>query len=251
VSKAIAPVTGAPPMVSFTASDGVEHTVWRVAGTESLVSAYTGIATAYVADGHHRAASAARVAAERRQANPGHTGQEAYNWFLAVLFPARQLKVLPYHRCVRDLNGMEPGVFLDVLSERFRVSTSASASPGSGCNISVYLGGTWYGLSWDRGEGVDPVSELDVSVLQDRLLGPVLGITDPRTDPRIDFVGGIRGTGELVERVDTGRAAAAFSMYPTTVEQLMAVADSGAMMPPKSTWFEPKLRSGLLVHRLD
>lgn len=238
------------PLYDFTASDGVRHTVWEVAEADALVAAFGAIPETYVADGHHRAASAARVARLRRDADPNATGEEEYNWFLTVLFPAGQLNILPYNRCVKDLNGLDGSAFLEEIGHRFDVRTVEHQTPGSPGAVCMYLGGTWYELTWPDMADADPVSSLDVSVLQDRLLGPVLDIADPRNNPRIAFVGGIRGTRELEKRVDSEKAAVAFSMYPVTVEQLMSVADAGLIMPPKSTWFEPKLRSGLLVHEL-
>lgn len=181
-------------------------------------------------------------------ANPHHSGLEDYNWFLCVLFPANQLKILPYNRTVKDLNGRTPAEFLEAVRARFRVEEGAAPQPGGTGSVSMFLDGRWYGLELEVPADADPVSRLDVSLLQDGLLAPLLGIGDPRTDERIDFVGGIRGTGELEERVNSGRAAVAFSMYPVTVDQLMDIADAGQIMPPKSTWFEPKLRSGLFIH---
>jgi uncharacterized protein (DUF1015 family) len=213
-----------------------------------LVQEFAKVPLAYVADGHHRSASAARVGRELREANPNHTGAENYNWFLCVLFPADQLRILPYNRVVCDLSGHSPEEFLATVREIFDVTEPAPASPAAPGNVSMFFDGRWIGLSWKADPSADPVSRLDVSVLQDRLLAPVLGIDDPRTSKRVDFVGGIRGTKELEERVASGRAAVAFSMYPTTVDQLIDIADAGQIMPPKSTWFEPKLRSGLFIH---
>ncbi len=239
------------PLYDFTAADGIRHTVWRVEGeNRTWVEAFSQVPLAYVADGHHRAAAAFRTGQQRRAANPGHTGNEAYNWFLAVLFPSTQLRILPYNRCVADLNGLTPAVFLEKVKAAFKTEQADGASPTGPREVRMRLGGTWYKLTWDEFDA-DPVGRLDVSVLQDRLLAPVLGIDDPRTNTRISFVGGIRGTGELSKRVESGRDAVAFSMYPVTVEQMMDIADAGQIMPPKSTWFEPKLRSGLLVHTLD
>lgn len=241
----------AQPLYDFTAVDGIRHTVWRVeAGVSEWVEAFHRVPLAYVADGHHRAAAAYRAGKQRREANPNPTGAEEYNWFLAVLFPATQLRILPYNRCVADLNGLTPEAFLSRVQAVFQTCPADDASPSGAREVRMYLAGKWYTLSWEEFEA-DPVGRLDVSVLQDRLLAPVLGIADPRTDTRISFVGGIRGTGELVKRVDSGRDAVAFSMYPVTVGQMMDIADAGQIMPPKSTWFEPKLRSGLLVHTLD
>jgi uncharacterized protein (DUF1015 family) len=239
------------PLNDFTAADGIRHTVWRVEGESApWVEAFRQVPLAYVADGHHRAAAAFRAGRQRREANPGHTGAEEYNWFLAVLFPASQLRILPYNRCVADLNGLAPDAFLERVRTVFQTEPAGGAEPAGPREVRMYLGGAWYRLAWDE-FATDPVGRLDVSVLQDGLLAPVLGIDDPRTNQRISFVGGIRGTGELVKRVDGGRDAVAFSMYPTTVAQMMDIADAGQSMPPKSTWFEPKLRSGLLVHTLD
>jgi uncharacterized protein (DUF1015 family) len=239
------------PLYDFTAVDGVRHTVWKIEGENGpWVEAFRRVPLAYVADGHHRAAAAFRSGTQRRGANPSHTGNEEYNWFLAVLFPATQLRILPYNRCVADLNGLTPAAFLEKVNGRFQTEPAAGSEPSGPREVRMYLGGAWYKLTWGEFEA-DPVGRLDVSVLQDWLLAPVLGIGDPRTNTRISFVGGIRGTGELTNRVDSGRDAVAFSMFPTTVEQMMDIADAGQIMPPKSTWFEPKLRSGLLVHTLD
>lgn len=241
-------VAQAPPLYNFTAPDGIRHTVWRIASGAALVAAFGEIPVSYVADGHHRTASAVRVGKERRAANPAHTGAEEYNWFLAVLFPASQLQILPYNRAVHDLNGHEASAFLKAVGSVFRLQPDGSASPTQPGEIRMYLGGVWYDLTWNPSGTADPISQLDVTALQDRLLAPILGIDDPRTSKRVDFIGGIRGPEELVRLVDSGKAAVAFSMYPTTVEQLMAIADAGQIMPPKSTWFEPKLRSGLFIH---
>ncbi|MBL9186828.1 MAG: DUF1015 domain-containing protein [Opitutaceae bacterium] len=235
------------PLHDFTAPDGIRHTVWRIAGGAEWVEAFAAVPVTYIADGHHRAASAARVARLRRERNPGHTGSEDYNWFLCVLFPASELKILPYNRIVADLNGLSPADFLAKVRALFGLREAASPSPATVGEVSMYLDGKWYGLRCVAEPSADPVSRLDVSVLQDKLLGPVLGIADVRTSKRIDFVGGIRGPGELVKRVDAD-GGVGFSMFPVTLTQLMDIADAGQIMPPKSTWFEPKLRSGLVVH---
>ncbi|MDD5261051.1 MAG: DUF1015 domain-containing protein [Methylacidiphilales bacterium] len=248
IDALVAEAAKGAPLYDFTAPDGIQHAVWRIPGGEAFMQAFDKVPVAYVADGHHRSASAARVGKERRQANPKHTGNEDYNWFLATIFPASQLQVLPYNRVVFDLNGLTPEIFLGKIRERFEVSDAASGKPEAPASIRMYLQGRWHGLHWQPDSKADPVSRLDVSVLQERLLAPVLGIADPRTSKRIDFVGGIRGTAELVKRVDSGEAAVAFSMFPVTVGQLMDIADAGQIMPPKSTWFEPKLRSGLFIH---
>lgn len=240
-------VLAGQPLYDFTAPDGIQHTVWRVPGGEALTQAFAKLPCAYVADGHHRTASAARVGRERREANPAHDGTEEYNWFLCVLFPASQLQILPYNRAVKDLNGLTSDTFLENVARSFEITGEDSPTPLHPGDIRMYLNGAWYGLAW-KPAGSDPIAQLDVTGLQERLLAPILGIDDPRTSKRIDFIGGIRGTSELVKLVDSGKAAVAFSMYPTTVEQLMAIADANQIMPPKSTWFEPKLRSGLFIH---
>jgi len=236
------------PDVSFVAPDGVGHSVWRIEGGGDYTRAFAQIPCSYVADGHHRTASAARVGRELREKNPTHTGDEEYNWFLCVMFPASQLQILPYNRAVTDLNGHSPGSFLKACAEEFEISDAPSPSPSEPGVVHMFLAKKWYALRPITPLPADPVSRLDVSWLQDRLLAPLLGIDDPRTSQRIEFIGGIRGTGELEQRVQSGQAAVAFSMFPTTVDQLMEIADAGQIMPPKSTWFEPKLRSGLFIH---
>ncbi|MCB1235649.1 MAG: DUF1015 domain-containing protein [Verrucomicrobiae bacterium] len=243
------------PEADFADEAGVQHTVWRVPAGEAapLLETFAAVPVSYVADGHHRSASAHRVGSERRAANPNHTGDEGYNWFLAVLFPASQLQILPYNRVVRDLAGLSPAEFLAKAGEIFDLdSNTGEKTPDGPGSVRLYLDGAWHTLAWPPvGAGSSPIDRLDVSVLQDRLLTPVLGIGDPRTDERIDFVGGIRGTAELEKRVDSGEWAAAFSMAPVTIDQLIDIADAGEIMPPKSTWFEPKLKSGLFVYTLD
>ncbi|MDR3406021.1 MAG: DUF1015 family protein [Chthoniobacter sp.] len=248
IDALVANVQKEAPLYDFTAPDGVQHTVWRVAGAQAFVDAFGQVPVSYVADGHHRTASAARVGRERREANPAHTGKEEYNWFLAVLFPASQLQILPYNRAVKDLNGHSKEAFLEAVGRAFTVLPNGSPTPKRPGEVRMYLDGAWYDLAWQPAVNADPISQLDVTGLQDRLLAPLLGIDDPRTSKRVDFIGGIRGTDELVKLVDSGKAAVAFSMFPTTVEQLMAIADANQIMPPKSTWFEPKLRSGLFIH---
>jgi uncharacterized protein (DUF1015 family) len=239
------------PACDFTAPDGIQHTLWRVADP-AVIAAFTAefaaLPAAYVADGHHRTASAARVALELRAANPAATGDEDSDWFLAVLFPANQLQILPYNRVVRDLNGLDGETFLARVREVFSVKDGGSPHPARPGEMRMYLAGQWHTLAWTPDPAAGPIAQLDVTALQERLLAPILGIADPRTSQRIDFIGGIRGPEELVRLVDGGQAAVAFSMYPTTVGQLMAIADAGQIMPPKSTWFEPKLRSGLFIH---
>jgi uncharacterized protein (DUF1015 family) len=241
----------AAPTYDFTAPDGIQHTLWRIADPAviaQLVGEFATLAAAYVADGHHRTASAARVALELRNADPSATREKDYDWFLAVLFPANQLQILPYNRAVHDLNGLTKETFLAKVGSAFTLKAGGSPRPTRPSEIRMYLDGAWYDLSRQPEATAGPIAQLDVTALQDRLLAPILGIADPRTSKRIDFVGGIRGTDELVRLVDDGKAAVAFSMYPTTVAQLMAIADAGQIMPPKSTWFEPKLRSGLFIH---
>ncbi len=236
------------PLYDFTAPDGVIHTIWRIRKTRCLVKMFEEIPVCYIADGHHRAASAARVAREQRAANPGHDGTEEYNWFPVVLFPASQLEILPYNRCVRDLNGRTAPEFLAAVRARCPLTSPGRPAPAGPGYASLYCAGQWHDLALPPAAEADPVATLDVSLLQSRVLAPLLGITDPRTDKRIDFIGGIRGTQELEQRVNSGRDAVAFSMHPVTVRHLMAIADAGQIMPPKSTWFEPKVRSGLLIH---
>jgi len=241
------------PLFDFRAPDDVHHTVWRVGGSErdALVTAFEAIPTLYIADGHHRAASAARARAGLNGGGRAGTslgdGADA-STMLAVAFPHDQVQILPYNRIVRDLNGLSPADFLTRVAERFEVAPGPAAPARRG-EIALYLEGKWQTLrpraATDRS---DPIGSLDVSILQDQLLAAVLGIADVRTDKRIDFVGGARGTAELQKLVDQGRAAVAFSLHPVAVADLMAVADAGAIMPPKSTWFEPKLRDGLLIH---
>lgn len=251
INDLFAPISAGEPMYDFVAEDKVRHRVWPVEDTATVEKLFAGVPVSYIADGHHRSASAVRVGSERREANPGHTGEEEYNWFLSVIFPASQLKILPYNRAVQDLNGLSEEDFLAKVKEQFTVTENPDLSPKSVRNISMYLGGKWYGLSWPEVESNNPVEKLDVSALQNRVLSPLLGIDDPRTSNRIKFVGGIRGPEELVRLVDKKGFAVAFSMHPTTIDQLMSIADAGQVMPPKSTWFEPKLRTGLLSHELD
>jgi uncharacterized protein (DUF1015 family) len=248
IDALVAVRTALPPDVDFVAPDGIRHTLWRMRESGPLEAAFARVPLAYVADGHHRSASAARVGRERRASNPHHTGEEDYNWFLCVLFPADQLRILPYNRVVADLNGHSPDGFLARVREQFEVTEPAPAAPTAPGHVSMFFQGRWLGLTWKPDPHAGPVARLDVSVLQDRLLAPVLGIDDPRTSGRIDFVGGIRGTAELEARVAAAPSAVAFSMFPVTVDQLMEIADAGEIMPPKSTWFEPKLRSGLFIH---
>jgi uncharacterized protein (DUF1015 family) len=252
VDRLVDPILETTPLYDFVAPDGVRHTVWKLPESGPLVEAFEAVPCAYVADGHHRSASAWRAGRELRARLPGGKGQAEHDWFLAVLFPAEQLRILPYNRVVRDLNGLDPAAVLARLSRVGNVSVTEDSAPRRPGVFCFFLKGRWYRLELDEAtiDRSDPIGSLDVSLLQDRVLGPILGIGDPRTDERIDFVGGIRGAAELERRVTSGEMAIAFSLYPTTLEQLMAVSDAGKVMPPKSTWFEPKLRSGLFVHEL-
>jgi uncharacterized protein (DUF1015 family) len=255
VDQTAARVTSGEPLYDFTAPDGVRHTLWRVGGAvrDSLVAAFAKIPALYIADGHHRAASAARARTDIRDRKVTRTslGDGAdYTTFLAVAFPHNQMQVLPYNRIVKDLGGLSPEAFLAAVRERFDVSPGP-ATPARRGDISMYFQRQWSTLHPRVApDASNPIASLDVSVLQDRLLDPVLKITDVRTDKRIDFVGGIRGTAELEKHVKSGKAAVAFSMFPVSVSELMNVSDAGEIMPPKSTWFEPKLRDGLLIHMI-
>ncbi|PYS31778.1 MAG: DUF1015 domain-containing protein [Acidobacteria bacterium] len=245
-------LASSPPLYDFVANDDIRHTIWRVPNYQPLAEAFAEVPYLYIADGHHRAASASRASAELKEHGFGFIGNEEYNFFLCVLFPDYQLQILPYNRIVRDLNGMSREEFLTRVRENFALTENASPSPKQRGEWSMYLNDRWYVLALPneavRPEGV--VDSLDVSILQTRLLDPILGIKDVRTDKRIDFVGGIRGTGELEKLVNEGKAAVAFSLYPTTIDDLLRVSDAGEIMPPKSTWFEPKLRDGLLIHQI-
>ena len=254
VDGILARVAEAPPDVSAIAEGGVHHQLWLITDPgiqDSLTRAFDAMPALYVADGHHRSAAASRVAAKRRAANPGHTGDEAYNYFLAVMFPHCEMHIMDYNRVVRDLNGLTKQAFLERLAEAFQVTVSAHPyRPARNGEFGMYLRGQWYRLALkpDRIPRHDPVARLDASLLSDNLLGPVLGIEDLRNDDRIDFVGGIRGRRGLEQPVDSGEMAVAFALFPTSMEDLMAVADAGEVMPPKSTWFEPKLADGLVSH---
>jgi len=255
VNRVVDQVTAGQPLYDFVSGDGIGHTVWKVedSGQNARIEeAFAAIPATYIADGHHRAASAVKVGLKRRKENPSYTGREPFNYFLSVLFPDEQLMILPYNRVVKDLNGMDQAGFLAAVGEHFTVEKmDGPYEPDEKGVFGMYLGGSWYKLAaGEECRSGDPVKGLDVSILQDRLLGPVLGIGDPRTDKRIDFIGGIRGLGELERRVKEDMTVA-FSMYPTSIGELLAVADAGLLMPPKSTWFEPKLRSGLFIHRLS
>ena len=257
VDAVVAGVVSGMPDVDVTADDGVRHTLWPMRDRrqiETISAEFDSMPCLYIADGHHRSAAASRVAASRRSANPKHTGAEAYNYFLAVIFPDNQMRIMDYNRVAKDLNGLSREAFLKKLEPAFHVKPEGSAvKPARASEFGMYLDKQWYRLSIkpERIPQTDPVRRLDVSLLQDNLIAPILGIADPRRDKRIDFVGGIRGLKELERRVDSGEMAVAFSFYPTSLADLMSVADAGEVMPPKSTWFEPKLADGLVSHVLD
>jgi uncharacterized protein (DUF1015 family) len=248
IDALVAATSASPPLYDFTAADGVQHTVWQVAAPAPLTAAFAAVPALYVADGHHRCAAASRAAAARRAAGAGEGEHDA---FLAVLFPAGQLRILPYNRVVHDLGGLTPPAFLSRLRAVAEVR-DGGPTPGGRGRFAMYLDGRWYEVAApaERLADPDPVAALDAAILQSLVLAPLLGIDDPRTATRIDFVGGIRGSGELVKRVQARGDGVAFALHPVSLEQLMAVADAGAVLPPKSTWFEPKLRSGLAVHEL-
>ena len=253
ISAEVAKAKQEKPVYSFTAVDGIRHQVWKISSKESveaIENAFAGINQIYIADGHHRAASAVKVGLRRREANPGYTGNEEFNYFLSVLFPDEELMIMPYNRVVKDLNGLSEEEFITKIKEKFTVSgSSTQVAPSKKGEFGMYLGKKWYILTAkEEILSSDPVDGLDVAVLQNNVLEPLLGIHDPKTDKRIDFVGGIRGLGELERRCDND-CVLAFSMYATSIGELFAVADAGLLMPPKSTWFEPKLRSGLFIHR--
>ena len=244
------------PEYDFTSNDGVKHTLWVCDDDKiirSLKDEFSKLKYMYVADGHHRSAAAWRLWKERKAKNPAHKGDEEYNFFLTVIFPDNQMNIMAYNRVVKDLNGNSKEEFLKKIGQKFQVSENAPDVPGGNLKFSMYFDGQWYLLTAKDGsyDQKDPVKRLDASILQDNLLQPLLGIENPRTDKRINFVGGIRGTKELVKLVDSGKQAVAFSLHPVNIKQLISVADSGQVMPPKSTWFEPKLRSGLFVHQYD
>jgi uncharacterized protein (DUF1015 family) len=248
-----------PPLYDFVADDAIQHTLWKMADPvwqRAITEEFQKLPRAYVADGHHRSAAALKVALARQTQNPGHTGQEEYNFFLAVFFPASQVKIFDYNRVVRDLNGLSPVEFLERVLLKFELEPWPGAEPYRPQQLhtfGLYLDRQWYRMTarpelWQK---ATPLEQLDVSILQGHLLTPILGINDPRTDKRIDFVGGIRGLHELAQRVDSRDWAVAIALYPTALTDLMVIADANEVMPPKSTWFEPKLRSGLVVHPIS
>jgi len=251
-------VTAGEPEYDFVAADGFGHTFWVIDDEETIdaiTAAFEKIPELYIADGHHRTAAAALVGNEKARLNPNHRGDEEYNYFLAVAFPASHLKIIDYNRVVKDLNGLSAAEFLKKLERNFEVRDMGTEAYRPAClhNFSLYLEGHWYSLTARPGtyDDSDPIGALDVTVSSDLILRDILGITDLRSDKRIDFVGGIRGLGELKRRVDSGEMAVALALFPVSMEQLMRIADTGNIMPPKTTWFEPKLRSGLVIHKLD
>jgi uncharacterized protein (DUF1015 family) len=254
IDAMVADAMKASPVYDFTTDDGVGHTLWRMPDPAAVSRAFEQVPLLYVADGHHRSASASRARAHFKSKNPGHTGDEEYNRVLSVVFPAGQLRILPYNRTVKDLKGRSVEQFLAELGKVAALTPSTDASPAKRGDFRVLVKQEgalrWYAFTLKPRAGASVIDALDVSLLQDEVLAPLLGIDDPRRSERIDFVGGIRGTGELEKLVREGRAAVAFSLYPTSLEELMAVADANEIMPPKSTWFEPKLRSGLFLHRI-
>ena len=256
ISAIIENVKKNAPVYDFTAEDGIKHRAWVIDNDETankLIELFKAVPNLYIADGHHRNASAAKVGLKRRAEHPDYTGDEEFNYSLAVIFPSDQLKIMDYNRVVKDLNGMTSEEFMNKLAEKFDIHEAGGrAKPEKQYDFGMYLDKKWYMLTAKENLRVnDAVAGLDVSILQDNVLIPILGIGDIRTDKRIDFVGGIRGLGELERRVDSGEMKVAFAMYPTSIDQLMTIADENKIMPPKSTWFEPKLRSGLFIHSLD
>ena len=247
-------VTKTEPLYNFSAEDvnknSIRNTIWKISETNPLVSAFAEVSAIYIADGHHRAASSSRARAEMRSRNANHTGDEEYNFVIAALFPAEELKILPYNRVVKDLNGLNDEGFLAKLREKFEIIENSHPSPALRGTFSMYLDGKWFGLKSNFTAPDSVIEGLDVSLLENFVLHPILGIEDVRTDKRIDFVGGIRGTGELEKLVDAGKWKVAFSMFATTIDDLLDVSDANEIMPPKSTWFEPKLRDGLLIHKI-
>lgn len=244
------------PLYDFVAADGIGHTVWQVESVDlqnQIKEVFATVPCLYIADGHHRSAAGARAARQLAAANPNHSGEEEYNRFMAILFPSNQLRILDYNRLLKTWNGMNAGVLLEKLSAIFSLEKLSGQCPPTALHeVHLYLPGQWYKLRFNSQlyQGLNLLDALDVGLLQNKVLAPLFGISDPRTSKDIDFVGGIRGLGELERLVDSGKGTCAFAMYPTSLDELMAIADAGQIMPPKSTWFEPKLRSGLLVHLL-
>ena len=257
IDEMVAKAAAEKPEVDFTSEDGIQHTVWVIKDediTGNINETFKkDVDLLYVADGHHRSASAARAKSEKIKNDPNPNDEKEYNYFLAVFFPAKQLKILDYNRVLFTMNGLTKDEFLAKVAEKFEFTGRVEDRPKSAKEFGMYIDGEWQIIKAKEGTfpGDDPVESLDVAILQNNLLAPILGIGDPRSDENIDFVGGIRGTIELKKRVDSGECSMAFSLFPTSIEQLMSVADAGKVMPPKSTWFEPKLRSGLMTHLLD
>ena len=259
IDRIVAGIVKEQPVYDFKAEDGIAHQVWTISDPDTVKRLEELFAAevpyTYVADGHHRTAAAAGVGGERKESDPDHDGNEEYNFFLAVLFPANQLTIIDYNRVVKDLNGLSDEEFLTKLKESFEVADQGNQiyKPSALHDFGLYLSGNWYSMKAKAGtfNDDDPIGKLDVTVLSEQVLGPLLDITDLRKSKRIDFVGGIRGLKELERRVDSGEMKAAFALYPVSMEQLMEIADTGNIMPPKTTWFEPKLRSGLVLHSLD
>ena len=258
LERVIAQTAKTQPEYDFVSEDGIGHTLWCIsddAVINEITEAFAKIPYLYIADGHHRTAAAAHVGEEKAKADPNHTGKEEYNYLLAVCFPESHLKVMDYNRMVKDLNGLTDEEFLQKLGEKFVVEDKGTEiyRPAALHNFSLYLGGKWYSLTAKEGtyDDNDPIGVLDVKISSDYILRDILNIVDLRTDKRIDFVGGIRGLGELKDRVDSGEMKMALALYPVTMRQIIDIADSGNIMPPKATWFEPKLRSGLIIHKLD
>ena len=257
VDEILATATAGKPDMQTIADDGVDHALWVISDDaiiQQLTDAFDAMKAIYIADGHHRSASASRICATRKKVNSEHTGDEPYNYFLSVIFPHHQMKIFDYNRVIKDLNGLTEVDLLEKIAEKFTIESSDSAyKPMQAAEYGMYLGGKWYKLQLqtDLIPQDDPVARLDISLLADNLIEPLLGIADQRTDTRIDFVGGIRGLEGLEKRVDSGEMAIAFSLYATTMEDLMSVADANEVMPPKSTWFEPKLADGIVSHMLD
>ena len=258
LERVIAQTAKTQPEYDFVSEDGIGHTLWCIsddAVINEITEAFAKIPYLYIADGHHRTAAAAHVGEEKAKADPNHTGKEEYNYLLAVCFPESHLKVMDYNRVVKDLNGLTDEEFLQKVGEKFIVEDKGTEiyRPAALHNFSLYLGGKWYSLTAKEGtyDDNDPIGVLDVKISSDYILRDILNIVDLRTDKRIDFVGGIRGLGELKDRVDSGEMKMALALYPVTMRQIIDIADSGNIMPPKATWFEPKLRSGLIIHKLD
>lgn len=258
INKIVSDVIKGEPEYDFVADDGFGHHFWVIDDEktiERITSIFAAIPAFYVADGHHRTAAAALVGEEKKRNNPNHTGNEEYNYFMAVAFPESHLKIIDYNRVVKDLNGLTPEEFLAKLSEDFIIEKKGKEiyAPSGLHNFSLYMGGEWYSMQAKEGryDDADPIGVLDVTILSDLVFDKLLDIKDLRTSKRIDFVGGIRGLGELKRRVDSGEMVAAFALYPVSMKQLIDIADTGNIMPPKTTWFEPKLRSGLTIHKLD